>query len=372
MSLRMCYKKPMNLYYVADKISPKQYSQFGYLRDLIGEFTARYMDKEDFNIMIFSPSSSSKRLQKEFAIGKHRIARSRTPKIISSMMHQYLKTPLRIFDKGSIVHCFDNPAIRTSKPVKKIFEPISAKKYIIPNIFNKQVELFSSIKDIAKCDVVVAHTQHIAEELSSKLFIESDRIRIIPRAVEPKIDKDHKSTLKLPNKYFLFLGRIEKYKNIERFVKAFSFWAPKDTYIVFAGDSQNRSFSNKIRKFSSQLLGDKVIFTGYLKKQDLWLAIKEATAVFDPSYVNDFPETILEAQAIGTPTIVSDIISHKETCKDTTLYFNPLCEKSMMSAMDGVIDKKVQEALIKKGKNNSLSFTWDEVIPLYKDLYNSI
>jgi len=362
----------MNLYYVANRISPKLYSEFGYIKDIVNEFTSRNQDSKDFELMVFSPNVSSKKLQKEFEIDKNKIAKGRTPKIISSMIYRHLKKPLRIFDTGSIVHCFVDPSIKTSRVVKRIFEPVSAKRYIAPHLFNEKTKLFTSIKDVSKCDIVIAHSQYMAEEISSKLFIDSDRIKIIPKAIEPKIDNSYEGTINLPNKYFLFAGRIEKYKNLERFIRAFSSWAPKDTNIVFAGDSINKGYFAKMNKFTSQILGEKAIFTGYICKQKLWKVMQNAIAVFDPSYINDFPDTIIESQALGTPVIASDIAQHKEICKNTVIYFDSLCENSIKQALDAVTDKKIHDSLVKKGKANASLFTWDEVAPLYKDLYKSI
>ncbi len=372
MSLRMCYKKRMNLYYVADRISPKLYSEFGYIKDIVNEFTSRNQDSKDFDLMVFSPNVSSKKLQKEFEIDENKVAKGRTPKIISSMIYRHLKKPLRVFNAGSIVHCFVDPSIKTSKVVKRIFEPVSAKRYIAPHLFNENIKLFTSIKNVSMCDVVIAHSNYIAEELSSKLFIDSDKIKVIPRAIEPKIDKNYKNTLKWPDKYFLFAGRIEKYKNLERFINAFSSWAPEDVNIVFAGDSVDKSYFAKIKKFTNQILGEKAIFTDYVCKQELWSAMQNAIAVFDPSYINDFPDTIIESQALGTPVIASNIVTHKEICKDTVLYFDPLCENSIKQVLDAITDKKLYDNLVKKGKANASLFTWDEIAPLYIDLYTNL
>ena len=372
MSPRMCYKKPMNIYYVADKTGPKLYSEAGYIRELATEFMSRYRDDKDFNTMIFSPHLSSRKLQKEFELDKKVVARGRAPKIISSMVHRHLKTPLRVFDTGSIVHCFVDPSIKTSRAVKRVFEPISAKRYIAPHLFTGEMKIFASIKDISKCDIVIAHNEYMADQLCSKLFIDQDKIRIIPMAVEPKVNGSYTSSVRLPNKYLLFAGRIERYKNLERFIKAFAEWSQKDMHLVLCGDGREKTYSTQLKKYCSQLLGDKVMFTGYLDKQGLWDAMQDATAVIEPSYINDFPELIIESQALGTPVIASDIEPHREACNESILYFDPLCGNSIKDALDAITEKKVRDTLIRTGKNNSLQYTWDKISPMYESLYRSI
>ncbi len=367
----MCYKKTMNLYYIADRIDPKLYSEYGYIKDLAYEVTSKYGSDEKFKVMIFSPNVTARKLQREFDLEHDKVARGRTPKIISSMIYRYLKVPLRAFSDGSIVHCFACPSIKTTRDVKRIFEPISIKKYTAPHLFNDQERLFTSIKDVSRCDVVIAHSRYMANELESKLFVNNERIRIIPRAVGVKLDKDHKVDIKLPDKYLVFAGRIERYKNLERLMRAFSAVTSKDVKLFITGDAKDKDYLKKLKKFSSQLCGERIVFTGYLPKQDLWKIMQNSMAVCEPSYINDFPETIIEAQALGTPVIASGIEAHRSVCEDTILYFDPLNEEDIKEAISSILDKKTSESLIKKGRANSALFSWEEIAPLYRDLYMS-
>lgn len=368
----MCYKKAMNLYYIADKIGPKLYSEYGYIKDLAYEVTSKYGSDEKFKVMIFSPHVTAKRIQREFDLGRDKVARGRTPKIISSMLYRHLKLPLRTFSDGSIVHFFEFPSIKTSRNVKRIFEPISIKHYTAPHLFQDHDRLFTSIKDVSRCDIVIAHSQYMADEIASKLFVNKERIRIIPRAVSVKADKDHKIDMKLPERYLVFAGRVERYKNLERLIRAFSEAAPKEVKLFVIGDSRDKHYYRDLKKFSSQLCGERVLFTGYMQKQDLWKLMQKSIAVFEPSYINDFPETIIEAQSLGVPAAASDIEPHRSVCKDSLLYFDPLCSDSLKDVISSLMDKRTHENLIKRGRANSALFSWEEIAPQYRDLYMSL
>ncbi len=362
----------MTLYYISDRIVPRLYSEYGYVRQLAYEISSRYGSDEKFKVMIFSQYNTAKRLQREFELESNKVAHGKTPKLISSMIYRHVKIPIRTFEENSIVHTFSSPSIKTLHKVKRVFEPISIKKYIAPHLFRSTEKLFSSIKDISRCNAVIAHNEYMSEQISSKLFIDNELIRIIPRAVDAKIDNGYISSIKLPEKYILFSGRIERYKNLERLVNAFTKTASKDLSIVFTGDSQDKAYFMKLKKFGEQLLGERITFTGYVDKKDLWYIMKNATLFCEPSYVNDFPESIIEAQALGTPVIASNIEPHKETCKETVLYFNPSCDESIQEMLSIVDDKKTLESLSKKGKSNSNLFKWDNIAPLYRDLYMSL
>jgi glycosyltransferase involved in cell wall biosynthesis len=385
MSLGICGKRgDMNLYYFIDSIRQKRYSADHHIYGLVEQIISRYgrrekkYDKtvyknEDFDIKIYSLDVTPELLDAELHLEKKSTIKSRFPLAIRKFMHTKLKFPLlSSMEHESILHYFSIPTYKTVKNVKTILELPTIKEFMAPEFFNNGYQLFNYIKLIDSADVVVTHSKYMAEQLITKLFIDESKIKIIPRGILEKSPEHKVDQYRLPEKFILFTGKISIYKNLERLFKSFYKAAPKDTYLVIAGDTPGL-YMEGLKKFAASMPEDKIKFIGYVNSKIMPSIIREATALIEPSHINDFPDTIIEAQNIGVPVIASDIEAHRCVCKDSVLYFSSLSEKSMADAIDAIAsNSSVRNPLIKAGKHNAEKYRWDHVAPMYRALYKSL
>ncbi len=379
----------MKLYYFVESIPEQKYSSSVHAMELIEQIVDRYgrrqkkYDKtiykdEDFDIQIYSLDTSPEMIEAEFHLEKRTTLRTKSPLFVKKFLHSAINVPLTAsIEHGSIIHYFNKPTYKTAKKTKIILELDSVKEITAPEFFKKRVSLFENIKAIESSDVIITHTDHMAEELSSKLFISPDKIQVIPRAISQNTEacsnKDcDLSSYSLPQKFILFVGRIEKYKNLERVINCFRSGKIKNMSLVIAGDCYSQ-YADYLKKITSDLPSEKIKFIGYINKKVLPSIIKKASALIEPSYVNDFPETILQAQMLEVPVAASDIPAHKTLCKNSVIYFSPLSEEEIASAINAVCtNNSAKSNMIKTGKTFSSKYIWDNIAPMYKKLYESL
>ena len=105
-------------------------------------------------------------------------------------------------------------------------------------------------------------------------------------------------------KVFCFVGRIVPQKGVNELLEAFMRLDKSDTFLFVVGapdeiDSLNQSLLAKARSMNN------VVFTGGVSNPEKYHASADYFVI--PSYREGFPNTILEAGALGIPSIVTRI-----------------------------------------------------------------
>lgn len=170
--------------------------------------------------------------------------------------------------------------------------------------------------------------------------------------------------------YALYFGRLEFYKGVQVLLDAVKKRANIRVKIAGTG-SYDRGLRRKAQNMKH------VEFLGYLEGADLCRTIKEATVVVMPSLVSEtFGLSVLEAQSLGVPVVVSDrgalpeLVEHGVTGTVVPAN-NPVAlqaelEKYMYNAdfvneMGGRAEKRVKEI---GGEKEHL----DRIVSIYKEV----
>jgi len=108
----------------------------------------------------------------------------------------------------------------------------------------------------------------------------------------------------------LYVGRVSKEKNLDTLVAATRILAADHVPVrpVIVGDGP---YLKELRG----LIPD-AIFTGYLRGEDLAVGYASADFFAFPSTTDTFGNVILEAQACGLPSIVSDVGGPRDLVRD--------------------------------------------------------
>lgn len=120
----------------------------------------------------------------------------------------------------------------------------------------------------------------------------------------------------------------------------------------------------------------RVIFTGHIPENDLYLMYANATVFCFPSYAEGFGLPPLEAMQCGVPAVVSKRTAMPEVCGDAAIYIDPdnaedIAEKINFLLSDGnLYCKKVTD-----GINHAKKFSWqisaNGILKLIGDAYIS-
>ena len=176
--------------------------------------------------------------------------------------------------------------------------------------------------------------------------------------------------------YFLFVGTIEKRKNlgivIEAFKKLKDRGRVKNYKLILAGrDGYGAEvYRDTISRFG---LEEDVILTGYIESNDISKLYDEADAYIFPTVYEGFGSTQLECMAHGLPIILSDIPTNREISKDYGLFFDLEDINTLTIQMEkiigGEVDRKESE---KKAKKKLKRYQWSNLIRTYMSIYKGV
>lgn len=195
-------------------------------------------------------------------------------------------------------------------------------------------------------------------------FREED-IRVVPLAYDKEVFANSispKEILKTDSPYFIYVGRIEKKKNIERLLKAFKLFDEKSEIkykLVLVGKEGFGYKKIKSLIQSEKHLRDQVIETGYVSDEDLAHLYAKSHGLVFPSLYEGFGIPVLEAMAMGIPVLTSDIPTLREVAGKAAEYVNP---KNIEDIAKGIRvlseNKELRKQLIRSGFERIKQFSW--------------
>ncbi len=162
-------------------------------------------------------------------------------------------------------------------------------------------------------DKVFAPSQETARELQSR-GVRPDKLLVYPRGVDVQAFHPGKRNGFL-KRYdvaegpsLLFVGRLSKEKNLDVLAEAFLELSPAHPgmNLVLVGDGP---YAPALKE---KLNGTRCVFTGALDGEELAACYASCDLFVFPSLTDTFGNVILEAQASGLPTIVSNVGGPKE------------------------------------------------------------
>lgn len=114
----------------------------------------------------------------------------------------------------------------------------------------------------------------------------------------------------------LYLGRLQSYKSLHVFIKAAKKIlkeVPNAEFII-AGEGGQK---NQLQKLANSLdIASKVTFTGRVTQEQKVELMQKAWVFVNPSMMEGWGITTIEANACGTPTVASKVPGLKDSIKD--------------------------------------------------------
>ncbi len=159
-------------------------------------------------------------------------------------------------------------------------------------------------------DCVIAVSQHTKNIIVEHYGIPAEKISVVHNGIDYI---DHKRYLSpaLHNiktegkKIVLFVGRITIQKGPDYFIKVAKRVLEYDPDVLFIMSGSGDMEHQIIRMASDMGLGDKVVFAGFVRGDDLMKLYRAADLYVMPSVSEPFGITALESLANGTPILVS-------------------------------------------------------------------
>jgi glycosyltransferase involved in cell wall biosynthesis len=269
------------------------------------------------------------------------------PKIYQNLKSQLLFSPIPeaplYTNCRFIVTAFDMIPLRFPKR----FSPLTTyHKYYTPEVF-KQAEHIICISESTANDIIQ--------------FYQIPSHKITPILLAG--DSSHFQFLNLPTRnYFLYIGRQDPYKNLQRLITAFSALPHRNDYELWLAGPYDKRYSPLLEIQTQELgISHLVKFLNYVSYDELPIIINQAIALVFPSLWEGFGLPVLEAMACGTPVITSNISSLPEVAGDAAILINPYNPREITAAMQTIInDSELRKQLSEKGLKRANQFSWEK------------
>ena len=209
---------------------------------------------------------------------------------------------------------------------------------------------------LRQAEHIICDSQATAADVANFFQIPHQKMTAIPLAC----DNINFRYLNLPTKnYFLYTGRHDPYKNLERLIAAFASLADRTNYELWLAGPPNAYTPQLIAQVEHLGLQSSIKFLGYVPYSQLPVLMNQAIALVFPTLWEGFGLPILEAMACGTPVITSNLSSMPEVAGDAALLVNPYSVGEIAHAMQTVAtDSKVRSNLKKASLARSAEFSW--------------
>jgi len=171
--------------------------------------------------------------------------------------------------------------------------------------------------------------------------------------------------LRLPEEFILFVGTLEPRKNVEGLLQAYALYRDsvghKNAVPLVIVGAQGWYYNSIYRLIAELQLGDSVIFTGYIKDEQLPCFYQKARCFVFPSLYEGFGLIILEAFRYRCPVITSHVSSLPEVAGDAAEYIDPHKPEEIAKAMEKVLgDSEYAKNLANKGEQQLAKFSWEK------------
>lgn len=220
---------------------------------------------------------------------------------------------------------------------------------------------------------VITPTAAVAEELADRVPALAGRVHAVHHGC------DHVEAPAAPPQdgappYFLFVGNVEKRKNVGGLVEAFTRLAAeqKEPRLVIAGKP---GFGGEgiEAELAASPAAPRVERRPWLEPGALPALYAGACALVFPTWYEGFGFPIVEAMRCGCPVITSDRGAMAEVAGDAALLVDPADPDAVAGAMERLLlDDTLHADLVGRGRRRAAAFTWDRCAAESVSAYASI
>jgi glycosyltransferase involved in cell wall biosynthesis len=203
-----------------------------------------------------------------------------------------------------------------------------------------------------RSDLIIAVSEFTARQVEDLLGVERTRIRVVHHGVHaPPPANDSRENV------ILFVGAIQKRKNLDRLVHAFERVA-RGWKLVLAG-STGFGADEILQKIERSPRRPDIEVTGYVTNAELERLYALARVFAFPSLDEGFGMPALDAMARGVPVLTSNRSALPEVAGDAALLVDPENGDEITAGLERLTrDEDLQRELARRGLERSAAFSW--------------
>jgi len=236
-------------------------------------------------------------------------------------------------------------------------------------------------KVLSSVDLVVSVSEFIRKGIVERRPSAASKVHVVHNGVNTVKFTPLSTSNEQEHPVILYVGRVIERKGVhllmeamERVITQF----PQSKLIIVGsklfGDNSETPYIKMLKQYSAKL-GDSVVFTGYVKKDELPAIYQKATVFVCPSnWGEPFGLTNLEAMASGLPVIASHRGGIPEAIGDAGILVDP---EDVDSLADNIIqllgDAKLREHFGQKARKRAEEqFTWERMASEMRDILEEL
>jgi glycosyltransferase involved in cell wall biosynthesis len=241
--------------------------------------------------------------------------------------------------------------------------------------FKHLVYRFVVFLNIRKASALITPSNFWKNNLVNNYSLDPQKVHVTYEAVGDALKANKKTNIKnllkehrLRKPFVIYTGNLYPHKNVEFLIRSINDFNSTHKHQLTLGIVSARSvFENRVGKEIN------VRYLGYVSDQDLAALYSQALALVQPSLIEGFGLTGLEAMASGLPVLSSNATCLPEVYGDAALYFDPFEEASLILRLDQIMTQKdLAQKLKKKGHLQSKKFSWKKTARETLKAYNQV
>jgi len=219
-----------------------------------------------------------------------------------------------------------------------------------------------------RADLIVAVSRFTARQVEDYLHVDPARIRVILHGVRPVAPSGRPVARE---QMILFVGAIQKRKNVVRLVRAFEQTDP-GWKLVLAG-SYGYGSLEALARIETSSRRDDIEVLGYVPDAVLEALYQRASVFAFPSLDEGFGMPVLDAMARGVPVLTSFSSAMPEVAGDAALAVDPLNTESVAEGLRRITrDVALRDELSLKGHARCRKFSWEKAVDQTWGVYQEL
>lgn len=244
--------------------------------------------------------------------------------------------------------------------------------YKNPELYHPLERIYQKIAHtllINRADKIITPSQNTADDVAKYFPKAKNKIQVIYHGYNRDefkvLSAEEKQIVKtkydLPDKFLLYIGRLETKKNIQNLLRAFTILQHTDYHLVLAGRPGNYGYRDILELSRHKDIKDRVHFWGYVSQNDYPLILASCDVFVFPSLFEGFGMPLLEAAACGVPMTVSDLPVLREVADTAALYFDPHQPAEIAKILDSLLSNDaLRQQMIEAAKIRVQLFSWEK------------
>jgi len=242
---------------------------------------------------------------------------------------------------------------------------------------------FLSERSARRADLILTVSENSKKDILKYYanLVSKDKVKVIYPAADEKFKvreltieqiKNLREKYNLPERFVLYVGRIETRKNIIGILKIGDFLKKKgeDIKIVLVGEGGYSGYEKLKREIEKR---NNVYHLENVNEKDLPYIYNLSKIFLFPSFYEGFGLPVLEAMQSGVPVLASNTSSLKEVVGDGGIMHNPTDYEAFAKDIIRLLkDNKFYEKIRKKGISQAKKFSWEkstkELVKIFNEL----